>query len=51
MNKENDEELLCDMCGEPEAETCLDPYTMDIEGEEIEINLCEECYQIRCDDI
>lgn len=46
------EELICVMCGTSEgAFECIDPYAQDVHNEEIETVLCDECYQIFCDDI
>jgi hypothetical protein len=45
--------MLCDQCQEDrdDVEECEDPYSLDISGESILMNLCETCYQDRVDDI
>lgn len=43
--------LLCDFCGQPGAETVIDPYDADINNTEIERDLCKRCYENRSDDI
>lgn len=43
--------LLCDLCGQPGAVTCLDPYDEDVNNTEIERDLCAKCYDDRRMDI
>lgn len=40
----------CERCGADGAPV-IDPYALEIDGEEIEVVLCGDCYQERCDDI
>ena len=44
---------ICDECGEnkPNVRVVLDPYTLEVNGEEVKRTLCEECEQERKDDI
>ncbi len=43
----------CDCCGKetPDVAKCLDPYSAEINDEEVELYLCLECYQDKQDDI
>jgi len=45
--------LQCDRCGSEEEDVfkTLDPYDLEILGEENECNLCAKCYENACDDI
>jgi hypothetical protein len=45
--------MICDGCHKEKEDvrSCLDPYAKEINDEEIDMNLCEDCYQNRCDDI
>jgi hypothetical protein len=48
----NCEKPACDDCGTTDGVTyTLCPYAMEIYNEEIPLYLCENCYQIRCEDI
>jgi hypothetical protein len=48
----DDEFLTCEDCGvqNETVEECLDPGALEVDGEEIEVMLCEDCYQQRCDE-
>lgn len=45
--------LECDDCGinSPDVSMTFCPYSEEIHSEEVECNLCEECYRERCYDI
>jgi len=45
--------MICDSCHEDkeDVQECEDPYSLDINGESILLNLCDSCYQDRVDDI
>ncbi len=45
--------LTCDDCGKTSEEVSLvtDPYSAEINNEFIEMQLCDDCYQDRIDDI
>ena len=45
--------LTCQDCGikSEEVEETVCPYAEDIYGEIIEVRLCQDCYDQRCDDI
>lgn len=43
---------VCEICEETKlVEETIDPYTMDVYGREVEITVCQECYDNRNDDI
>jgi hypothetical protein len=45
--------LTCDDCGEKNETvkyTCC-PFALEINGEDIPMNLCDDCHQQRADDI
>ena len=44
---------ICDYCHEEKDSTCwrLDPYVQDVDGEEIEIFVCDECEDRIAEDI
>ena len=48
---ETDEELTCDDCGCKGAKRTICPYTEEIHGKEVEVDLCDHCYHERCMDI
>jgi hypothetical protein len=39
--------LVCNNCGKRRADVkeCYDPYAKEVNNEEIETRLCEDCYQ------
>ncbi|MEV0191877.1 hypothetical protein AB0I39_25495 [Kitasatospora purpeofusca] len=43
----------CYFCGKstPDVEDVEDPFSLEINGEVWIISLCDDCHQIRCDDI
>ena len=43
----------CEMCGEvkPDVTICTDPYDADVNNDEHEARLCDDCYRQRADDI
>jgi hypothetical protein len=45
--------MICEICGKKKSDvqTVLDPYARDVNDEEVERDLCGDCYQQRCDDI
>jgi protein-arginine kinase activator protein McsA len=45
--------MTCDMCHQDKqnVRTVIDPYNSELNDEEIEMNLCEECEQERRDSI
>lgn len=45
--------MICEQCGKdkPDVTTCIDPYYQEILNQEVEINLCDMCYQHSCEDI
>lgn len=49
----DDENLVCDGCGEQSADVSetLCPYAQDVHNTEIEATLCSKCYTQRCEDI
>ena len=48
----DDGKLICEGCGTTEGVTSgFCPYAKDIYDEEVEADLCDECYGNRCDDI
>jgi len=48
-----EEELKCQYCGKRDDTVvlCNDPFTLEIEGEEVEICVCPDCYEERLYDI
>jgi hypothetical protein len=46
-------DLTCDDCGKkgPDVQRTMCPYASEINNEEIECDLCEDCYYERCMDI
>ena len=47
------ERHLCNHCGKAKVDTVYrhDPYLADIEGIEVMMWLCDECYDVLCDEI
>lgn len=43
-------EGVCENCGE-QGYWCINPYCEEIYGEQNLVCLCDDCYQIYCDDI
>lgn len=45
--------MICERCGLDRTDVCvrLDPYSLEIYDERIEMTLCDDCYQERADDI
>jgi hypothetical protein len=45
--------LLCDSCGiiSEDVKLSVDPYSLELNDESVEMNLCEECYTERLMDI
>jgi len=45
--------MVCDSCGKDkrDVEIVIDPYSADIDNEEVEMALCKECEEQRIDDI
>jgi hypothetical protein len=45
--------MICDSChkDKPDVRETVDQYASDINNETVEVNLCDDCYQDRCDDI
>ena len=45
--------LECMFCHKqtPDVRPTLDPYAREINEEDIEVDICDDCYQDRCDDI
>lgn len=45
--------MTCDMChkDKPDVEEILDPYSREINDEDVWMFLCPECYQERVDEI
>ena len=45
--------MICDYCKQekPDVKETFDPFHLEINDEEILVNLCNECYQIACEDI
>lgn len=45
--------LRCEYCGKlkEDVSKCIDPYLLEIEGEEVIRNLCDDCYEFLCDEI
>jgi hypothetical protein len=45
--------LVCEGCGvkATDVDTCIDPYQLDINNTEVEVNLCDICYSDRVSDI
>lgn len=42
----------CERCGtEADVERVIDPYALEIDDVEVEIDICPACLQERCDDI
>lgn len=39
--------MICDCCGKekPDVKTTIDPYVLEIEGEEVERDFCDKCYE------
>ena len=46
-----DPNLVCEDCGQNGASKCTCPYAEDIHGEEVDVCLCDGCYQERAWDI
>jgi hypothetical protein len=42
---------VCEHCGKPGGRVQLDPYSQEINGEEIKMRLHRECVQRRIDDV
>ena len=45
--------LTCEGCNraKKDVQTCNDPYALDVYNEEVEVNLCDDCYSERVADI
>lgn len=45
--------LTCDSChkAKKDVQTCIDPYSLDVNNEEVETNLCDDCYSESVADI
>lgn len=45
--------LKCEGCGhkKEDVQVCNDPYAMDVYNEEVETQLCDDCYSERVADI
>lgn len=41
------ETLECDECGALKGKNTIDPYAAEIDNEEIEVVLCDDCYDMR----
>lgn len=50
---DTDTNLECESCHEKKegVKNCLDPYLADIHGEELYVNLCDQCYDDKVGDI
>jgi hypothetical protein len=44
---------VCDLCHRADfsANIRRDPYAWDVNGEEVMMRICDDCYEQRCDDI
>ena len=42
---------ICIYCDEEEGELRINPYMQDVHDEEIEVFICDECFDTLCDDI
>lgn len=54
MNKQLKSRFLtCESCHESkrDAKSCIDPYSLDINNEEVKVVLCDLCYIDRVEDI
>lgn len=45
------EDFKCDECGCNGAKLRIDPYEQDINDNEVEVHICDVCYDERCQDI
>ncbi len=45
--------LVCDSChkAKKDVQVCLDPYALDVNNEEVEVQLCDDCCTERAMDI
>ena len=41
----------CEICGDPNGYSCLEPYALEIGGEEVEVIYCDSCYTDSANDI
>ena len=53
MNNNEDKNLKCDDCGQVNSSVkyTLFPYEEEINDKEVELLLCDDCYDDRCMDI
>lgn len=43
--------MICEQCQKKEGKKRIDPFAKEVHMEEVEMILCDECYQNRADDI
>lgn len=45
--------MICEFCDKekPDVEERVDPFAFELHNEEWRVLICDDCYQIRCDDI
>lgn len=53
MEPTENDYLVCDSChkAKPDVKECLDPYALEINNHEVEVQLCDDCYHEYCMDI